>query len=476
MSVSREDVFYLYKCILGREPESEHVVDQLVGLDFDDARSRLLASDEAISVVDGFLSTNKWKRKASLEDVLYLYEYLLRRPPENDEVVAEKMKLESLEATLENFLDSEEFFEKKYRVHLSERSEKKILNGGRKIGCRSGVLLIGAYGNGNMGDSDQAQFLASYLLDIGLSGEQIFSVSWESTSDYPFIGKKLPRECLFDFELLSSFSAIFIGGGGLLGVEHYPLTDLRWIDGLKAAGTPYFLVAVGASRVHVNDPFYHDSYLALLNGCQGVSARDNESVLALSRFRNDVIKVCDPVIKRSIDEAIASPQISKRLDIILRYPLDDQHREFIDGLKSIYTSSSRNDIRVIFVEPFNPLEMELLPAFPGHIICSSVDDLGAEIRDSAAVLSMRFHGCAPAIKYGLPLLGFGSKKIKDLFDEIGLADSYWLGDVSELLKLIEKADWSTFKASQIRPGVALKLSNQYSKVTKSFEAIFLKES
>lgn len=476
MTVSREDVFYLYKCILGREPENEHVVDQLMGLDFDDARSRLLASDEAISVVDGFLSTNRWKRKASLEDVLFMYEYLLRRPPESEEVVIEKMNLESLEAALENFLDSEEFFEKKYRVYLSDKSEKKILNGGRKVNRRSGVLLIGAYGNGNMGDSDQAQFLASYLLDIGLSEEQLFSVSWESNSDYPFIGKKLSRECLFDFELLSSFNAILIGGGGLLGVEHYPLTDLRWIDGLKATGTPYFLVAVGASRVHVNDPFYHDSYLALLTGCRGVSARDNESVLTLSRFRDDVIKVCDPVIKRCVDEASVSLQMSRRLDIILRYPLDDQHREFIGGLKDIYASASRDDIRVIFVEPFNPLEMELLREFPGHIICSTVDDLGAVIRESASVLSMRFHGCASAIKYGLPLMGFGSKKIKDLFDEIGLSASYWLGDVPELLRLIENADWSNFKAAQIRPGVALKLSDQYSKMTKSFEAILLKDS
>lgn len=473
MGVSREDVFYLYKCILGREPESEHVVDELMGLEFDDARSRLLTSDEAISVVDGFLSANRWKRKASLEDVLFLYEYLLRRPPENNEVVIEKMKLESLEAALESFLDSEEFFEKKYRVYLSDRSERKNLNGGRKINRRSGVLLIGAYGNGNMGDSDQAQFLASYLLDIGLSREQLFSVSWESNSDYPFIGKKLPQECLFDFELLSSFSAILIGGGGLLGVEHYPLTDLRWINGLKATGTPYFLVAVGASRVHVNDPFYHNSYLALFNGCQGASARDNESLLTLSRFRNDVIKVCDPVIKRCVDEASVSLQMSKRLDIILRYPLDDQHREFIVGLKDIYASTSREDLRVIFVEPFNPLEEELLSEFPDHIVCCSVEDLNAVVRESAAVLSMRFHGCASAIRYGLPLMGVGSKKIKDLFDEIGLTDSYWLGGIPELLDLIKKGDWSNFRSAQIRPEVALKLSDQYSRMTKSFEVTFL---
>lgn len=50
---------------------------------------------------------------------------------------------------------------------------------------------------------------------------------------------------------------------------------------------------------------------------------------------------------------------------------------------------------------------------------------------------MRFHGCASAIRYRLSLIGVVLKKIKDLFDEIGLADFYWSVDTVELLSFIE---------------------------------------
>lgn len=125
MKISKEDADYLYRCILGHEPEDEQVTDQLVGLDFDAARSRLLESDKAISVFGSLLSVNKWKRKVCLEDVRFFYEALLKRHPESESVINEKMELGSLEAVLESFLESEEFFEKKYRSYLSSRVEKK---------------------------------------------------------------------------------------------------------------------------------------------------------------------------------------------------------------------------------------------------------------------------------------------------------------------------------------------------------------
>lgn len=333
------------------------------------------------------------------------------------------------------------------------------------------MLLIGAYGNGNLGDSDQPQFLERYLLDIGLSEDQLFSISWEAVSSYVFGGKKLPRECLFDFELLSSFNAILIGGGGLLGVEHYPLTDLRWIEGLIATGTPYFVLAIGASREHVNDPFYRDAYVRLLEGCQGISVRDNESLLTLNRFRPDVLKLCDPVIMRCIDAAEVALITHERLDIILRYPLDDQQWLFVNGLKDIYSHTGREEIRVIFLEPFNPMEANLISDFPGHIICSSIEELCTVVQGSAALLSMRFHGCAPAIKHGVPVLGFGPNKIKNLFDELGLLDRYWSADASDLLGFVRSKKWLDLKATSISPEVVSRLSSQYSKMTH-----FLKET
>lgn len=473
MKVSREDAFHLYRCILGHEPKNEQVMDQLMELDFDTARARLLESDKAMSVSGSSLSESKWKESACPEDVLFFYETLLKRLPENEKVISEKMELGSLESVLDNFLDSEEFFEKKYRAYLSGRIEKTNLNGLKKSSRRHGLLLIGAYGNGNVGDSDQPQFLAKYLLDMGLTNEQLFSVSWESVSNYAFDGKKLPRECLFDFEMLSSFKAILIGGGGLLGVEHYPLTDIRWIEGLIATGTPYFLMAIGASREHANDPFYHNAYAALLEGCQGVSVRDNESALALSRFRSGVLKLCDPVIMRCIDEAEVALITCKRLDVVLRYPLDEQQWQFINGLKDIYSDIGREELRVIFIEPFSPLEADLISYFPDCIVCYSIEDLCTVVQGSTALLSMRLHGCVPAIKYGVPVVGFGPKKIKELFDELELPQVYWPADVTALLGFIKNKAWLDLEATLISPEVVLRLSGQYSQMTRLLKSTLL---
>ncbi|WP_158895027.1 MULTISPECIES: hypothetical protein [unclassified Pseudomonas] len=73
---------------------------------------------------------------------------------------------------------------------------------------------------------------------------------------------------------------------------------------------------------------------------------------------------------------------------------------------------------------------------------------------------MRFHGCASAISDRLPLIGVVSKKIKDLFDEIDLADFYWSVDTVELLSFIENRV-AEFKANT---------DNAYGCV-KSFEPI-----
>ncbi|WP_144954531.1 polysaccharide pyruvyl transferase family protein [Pseudomonas oryzihabitans] len=466
MKLSREDAIYLYRCILGREPENEQAIDQLMNMSFDLARISVLGSEEALGIFGNLLSTKKWEMKPNEADIFLLYDLFLKRPPESQHVIDEKLASKSLLSNVEDFLAADEFFERLYRQRLVDRIDNQVASLGDKVPLRKGVLLFGAYGNGNLGDSDQAQFLANYVSTLGFDFDQIYSVSWQTVGDYSFKGKKLPREAICDLDFLASFQLILIGGGGLFGVEHFPLADIRWINALIATKTPYALMSVGASIEHTGDESFNFAYDALLRGSCIATARDEESVLALGKYKCGVTKLCDPVIYDCIQNSSVQVNRKERLDIVLRYPLDESHQEFIDGISRLYSVANKERFRIIFLEPHHPLESFVIGEFPGCIICTTTEDLYSHVLDSAALISMRFHGCAAAIKAGVPIIGYGSKKIKDFLCEGGFCNSYWTGTNNELLTYIASEEWLSLTPLVFSDEFKSDLRRQYNEVSQ----------
>src|SRR4051812_36366906 len=93
------------------------------------------------------------------------------------------------------------------------------------------VLCFGAYGNGNIGDSIQANALyhevRSFLPDRKIAACTVFG------RDYPFDGDaKVPGGALRSAEAMKLPALIMIGGGGLLAHPHTPLQEPEWARNL----------------------------------------------------------------------------------------------------------------------------------------------------------------------------------------------------------------------------------------------------
>lgn len=290
------------------------------------------------------------------------------------------------------------------------------------------VLLFGAYGNGNMGDAYQAIALQKHLMETwGLRESQIFATSLACSSDFPFPpAQKLPPDAILDPWIVNRFDCLIIGGGGLIGHPHEPLFDAAWVGRVH---TPMLLLAVGAASPTA------EMHRALLERAWLVSGRDEPSLAALKRVREDAVLIRDPILSigdiaaLGALDAVRPSRTASKSDIggevlwILKYPASRKDIGFLTKVANLIQSQDTGRHSVVSIEPERDQALEQF--LPGQVrYLSSLSDLRLSLERAKVVVSMRYHGCIFAALAGKPSIGYSQPKIKNLYAEVSIPGFY----------------------------------------------------
>lgn len=313
---------------------------------------------------------------------------------------------------------------------------RRLLAGFTPKNSKPRVLIFGAYGNGNLGDVYQALALRDHIKSAWvLEAADIFSCSLLKSSDYPFTeGQKLPSNAILDFDLVNSFDALVIGGGGLLAHPHDPLPDENWV---KKINIPIILLGVGASLGLL------PQHRALLEQAVHVSARDDVSMNAIRTLRNDVVYAPDPILTAlSLDAMVkfdALPlKLVKKIDVlwILKHPSNEHDKKI---LASILAKIKDDNSKIHTIVAIEPKLDKVLDSYFQDISVIYIDTLSAllnYIKNASVVFSMRYHGAIFSLLMKRPTFGASQSKIKELLSDIGLKNAYieHSEDISKVLK------------------------------------------
>ncbi|WP_439890888.1 polysaccharide pyruvyl transferase family protein [Ralstonia sp. 25C] len=276
------------------------------------------------------------------------------------------------------------------------------------------ILIVGAYGNGNLGDVYQALAVRHHLKTAwGLPEDAIFAASLVAQSDYPFPeAQKLPANTLLDAEQVNSFDCVVVGGGGLLAHPHDPLGDADWVHGIHA---PILLLGVGASGD------VHRSHAELLARAWLVTGRDGTSVSALKAARADAVACLDPILGLSsvspltaFDLAVGQHPEPSDVLWILKYPANACDEALLRRISTYIQDHPTERHVVVALEPaMDEVLSAWLPGVP-VIAMTSLSALMAQLRNTARVVSMRYHGAIFAALAGRYFVGCSQEKIRDL--------------------------------------------------------------
>jgi len=284
-------------------------------------------------------------------------------------------------------------------AYLSIKAKLSPYEGFRRI------LLLGAYGNGNLGDRLMADEVARI---IEADGKTIcFAHSTLCSASYPFPPDRLL--CADDIPLnrrvLSLFDAMVIGGGGLLSYPHEPIWDPSW---------PYLIpIPYGLFSCGVGVPL--DSRLEnLVRKAKVVSSRDMPGFQELYARRTDALLCPDPVMSFGDLEAIEIDPSRGRL-FVLRAPFCDWHRRLKQRLHA-------KDAVVVFEAH---MDHEISSYFNNVQAVNTSDDFRALARDFRVIVSERFHGAILALLADVPVWGLHRKphaeKFVSLFEDLGIS-------------------------------------------------------
>jgi len=319
-----------------------------------------------------------------------LYQVLLRRDP--DQSGFERLLArDDIQNFLPEILASQEF-------RKLARTPAYVAAAPLAVSNRTRVLLFGAYGNGNLGDSIQASSLARAITFIRPDID-VWACS-AMPAPYPFqYHRTLPSDAILKPALVNSFDLLLIGGGGLLSHPHDPLTDPKWQAMLQV---PVAFIGIGAEESVA------ERSEILVKKAAYVSARDEQSIAALRRFAREVNFIPDPVLS---DVMYLQNQIPSQLR-------PDSRRLWV--LKYINTPSFRilcdhilrNKDAVCFVEPH--LDFGIFAHIPTAKPIYCIDDIIPLIDWADIVFSMRYHGCILAMLRGKPAFGFTEMKSMSL--------------------------------------------------------------
>lgn len=301
------------------------------------------------------------------------------------------------------------------------------------------ILLFGAFGNGNIGDSHQAVAVCRLLsLAWGVPETSFYATSVLRQMDYPFpADRKLPAEAVQDMALLDGFDVLVIGGGGLLAHPHDPLMDDAWVDRVRV---PMVCLAIGASRALVA------AHEPLLMRAWSVSGRDQASLAALQSVRPDAFLLRDPILSCGDADVFGpstAPAQSAGTLWILKFPSGDADERALDEIGRIIATRPGRHV-IAAVEPL--LDVALERRFGTDITyVTRFDQLCDLCRQATAVVSMRYHGAIAAALAGRPCLSLSQSKIAALHDELGLPGVY-VDDPAAILPT-----WLTLQASSCPP-------------------------
>lgn len=265
------------------------------------------------------------------------------------------------------------------------------------------VLLFGAYGNGNLGDAIQQNFLKKSLTEAGFDGS-IWSCS-HMDYHYNFDSeRKIPGRFIKSAEFLNLFDLIIIGGGGLLSHPHYPLNIPDWSDNIS---TPIALLAVGATNLAA--PLSEK----LIKKSFHVSGRDEASFSCLSKYRDDIKMVPDPVL--SMQEYTYSETDSNKTAWILKGPMDDSLLEIKKHIKD-------NDVVICFQKK---LDQQIEHLFPELIYTPTEESFYKAIDGCDTAFSMRYHGLILALSKVKSLYAMGDPKNISLMRKLNIENNFF---------------------------------------------------
>jgi polysaccharide pyruvyl transferase WcaK-like protein len=279
------------------------------------------------------------------------------------------------------------------------------------------VLLFGAYGNNNLGDAIQPEFILSGLREAGFEGNVWATSFLEGHYHFPN-DKKLPHWVITSHKLLEAFDLIIIGGGGLLSHPHYPLNNREWAEALR---TKVALLSVGATNFAA-----FESEL-LIKKAMFVSARDEVSLKCLSQFRNDVEVARDPVLCMQ-DYGVKKNVENKKSKVawVLKGPLNDDLYE-IRGLV-------KDDDVVMAFEKKIDQDIECL--FPEIVYTPTAISFWNQVKSCNSVFAMRYHGIILSLPYVSNIYSAGDQKNKSLLED--LRGGSYFSDVRKLSMIENK--------------------------------------
>ncbi|WP_155637382.1 polysaccharide pyruvyl transferase family protein [Burkholderia cepacia] len=443
--LSRDSVVWLYRVLLGRDPESEEIImNALQAPSFDELRRSIVRSSEFQSHFSagheqpapyGFQNTGSlradvvWHSRLAGPEVDLAYNAILRRDLSDDKIRAAHVSRHlNLFELVHELLSSDEFTDRMQRTFLLDsltaQSQTK-----RQLATASlpRVLAFGAYLNGNAGDFCQVHAVDALLRHIFAKTQPInlFGCSWEHKIDVPTNIPLLPRTRILDLDLLQKMDLIVIGGGGLLSTPHFPLYETGWVEALIASGTPYAIVGVGASSTELDDPARAPGYRLLISNAFHVSGRDTTSIEALRDIRQDACWVPDPFLSNrsvSVQPAGERPTAPTREVILVpKFPINDTENLSLFYLKALESKLHAQGIatKAVLMEP--ALDQDMTVTFENIVYATNEHEFIDSIQASEHVYTMRYHGAIFSLSSGIPCSTFPVPKIKELFEEIGLA-------------------------------------------------------
>ena len=303
-----------------------------------------------------------------------------------------------------------EFIEKKR--NLIDLKKNSLALSLRKKDCRA--LLVGAYGNGNLGDVYQALALKRRIQErYKLLDQNIYAVSHNEVLSYPFCNdRKIIKADLYNFNVINSFDFVVIGGGGLLACPHLPLRDVdSWTNNVHI---PIIIYAVGATRAVVSE------CINLVNSAVEISARDHDSAEAIREIRPDIQIIDDPIADESNLSALEEYDSNVEYGTesfdglwILKFPNSEEDITLFRFLKQFSTCFSSKKHRIVAIEPL--LDTKLEEWFPNIVTYTTeIKELNRMISNSKKVFSMRYHGAILSIKHNKPTFGASAVKIKSI--------------------------------------------------------------
>lgn len=324
------------------------------------------------------------------------YREILKREGDEKGVEAYVSSKKSLKEIRQSLVSSKEYKDRVEPVirNLEADSHKKK------------VLLFGAFGNGNLGDAIQADYVSKGLLEAGFEGEIWATSSLKKHYNYSY-GKKLPSWVITSHEILSYFDLILVGGGGLLSHPHYPLNKEDWAKELK---TKIAVVSVGATNFAVNES------ALLLQKSIYVSARDKTSYSCLKKLRSDTEFVKDPVLSMmEVNERRGEGGGSKGRTLwVLKGPLESVHYKIRDIV-------STNDIVVGFEKD---VDFDIEKLFPEIVYTPTIESFNNLACQCNRFFSMRYHGLIASLAFSDNVFAIGDQKNKVLLEEVGMPSRF----------------------------------------------------